>query len=250
MIAPNHCLSAICIALMFGAGNVTARTDRAAPEPLAFLPTAARAMEDFRGRHGVYSAEWRSLSLLFRRDDWPTQQNKELWQPKGSEYVYRIAVADKDHFLIQALGRQDKPFYEIGDGMAVPRALPGAGVKLAKINPDVPEPKLFLPIAAAAMKARRDRDGRYPTQWRQLEITYSAIPHEIYDQHVRPGDSEKEMWMPRGCDYVYKIARVAPGHFLIQAINESSEVEYEIRDGMAEAVEVAKPRSPRGHPSH
>jgi hypothetical protein len=65
--------------------------------------------------------------------------------------------------------------------MSEPKALPGAGMELPKINATIPEPKLFLPIAANAMKAHHAKFGRYAKEWRQLTITFSAVPYHIYD---------------------------------------------------------------------
>ncbi len=229
----------VCSIAALAGGQPAVSEDRAAPEPMIFLPAAAQAMKAYKQQHREYSSQWRLMEMLFRRDDWPTQQNKELWQPRGFEYVYRIASADRDHFLIQALGRDDEPCYEITDGMNVPRALPAAAVKPIRIHPDIAEPRLFLPIAAASMNASCREDGRYPSRWNNLRITFSAIPYRIYDLNIRPGDSHKETWMPRGCEYAYRIAPGDGRHFLIQALNERHEVEYQIRDGMLQAEALA-----------
>ena len=243
MIAMNFWVSTaiLCFAPTFRESEPMTSYDIEAPEQVLFLPTAAKAMNVYRDHHGEYPREWRSLDINFKQNDRPTQQNKNLWQPKGCEYVYQIVSADKEHFLIQALGWEDKPVYEIRDGMKELKALPGAHVKPAKLNPDVPEPKLFLPAAAAAMKAQYGKERQYPSKWNYLEITYAAIPHHIYDRNVRPGEYNTEYWRPRGCDYTYRLSSFDKHHFLIQAIGKMSKVEYEIRDGMTEAQFIQEP---------
>ena len=208
-------------------------------EQQRIMGAAAEAMKAYHDQHGEYAREWRLLD--FDRFDRPKQVNKEFWQPSRCQYVYQIVLADQNHFLIQALGWEDKPVYEIRDGMRKPTALPGAEVKLAKFNPDVPEPKLFLPVAAAAMKAYQDKNQEYSTHWRSLKITYSAIPYHTYDLNIRPDENNNETWRPRGCDYYYRIVPTQSDHFLIQAIGRTDTVEYEIRDGMTEARFLQEP---------
>ncbi len=207
-------------------------------DPKACVKEAATAMKAFRNAHGAYASEWRLLD--FDRFDRPTQQNIEWWQPSGHDVVYKIVAADRDHFLIQALNWDDRPIAEIRDGMAEPVDLPGANAPLARLNPDVPEPRQFLPVAAAAMDAFRRKEMSYATRWDLLEVAFSAIPYHIYNEDVRPAWYGDNQWRPRGCEYTYKIVSADKEHFLIQAYRWNNVAEYEIREGLAEAKSVQK----------
>lgn len=214
-------------------------SDDGSPEQNLFLPAAAEAMQAFREKHGHYPEEWRQLDITFamygsyryEADVRPGQQNKELWQPRGCDYTYKIAAADRDHFRIQALGWDDEPVYEIRDGLKEPKPLSASGLKLTKTNLTAPEPELFLAAAAASMSDYRKKQGTFSREWRQLEIVYSAVPYRPYSKNIRPNENDVDVWRPRGCDFYYRIAEAGKDNYLIQAINNDGQVRFELRDG-------------------
>jgi hypothetical protein len=230
-----------CVTLDQGE-DMAARHDIGHPEQELFLPAAAKAMKVYRESHGEYSREWRLLDITFamggyytyETDVRPWQQNKEFWQPRDCKLVYQIVSADKDHFLIQALGWEDKPVYEIRDSMDKPKSLPEAEKELPKLNASVPEPKQFLSIAANAMRAYRAEHGTFTSEWRQLTITFSAIPYHIYDFDIRPREFDRQEWQPRGCKFIYQINSSNKDHFLIQAIDKYHRICFDINESMKE----------------
>ncbi len=225
-----------------GIGALVSRQRSLFTEQQKVMGHAAEAMKAHHDRHGEYPREWRQLSVNWY--GWPTLQNRDLWQPKNCQFVYKIVAADRDHFLIQALGWEDRPIAEIREGMKKPMDLPGAEIKLKKLDADTPEPKLFLPVAAAAMRAARENGAlRYPAEWKLLKITYSAIPYRTYSLGIHPNESDTEDWRPRGCRYRYVITQADRDHFLIEAKGRAGTVEYEIRDGMTEAKFLRNPNT-------
>ncbi len=214
---------------------------RMTPGPIYFLPHMVEVMQKYHDQHGEYAREWRLLDFEYNYDR-PKQQNRELFQDARSDFVYKIASADRNHFLIQALAWDDQVAYEIRDGMKKAIVLPGAD-QPPRLHPEMPEPAHFLPVAAAALRAYHAKYKKYPEQWDKVEIAYSAVAFRPYNLHVHPQADDRDLWRPRGCQYVYRIVPQPDDHFLIQAETDAfkEEVEYEIRDGMKEAKSLKSP---------
>jgi hypothetical protein len=101
------------------------------PEPILFLELAVEAMDEYHQKTGKYPKEWYLLDFAFangpyRIDDPDVKPTKSLgnkWQPKDCKYVYEIASATQDSFLIQAIDEDGLAKYEIEQGMETPRKL-------------------------------------------------------------------------------------------------------------------------------
>jgi hypothetical protein len=122
----------------------------------------------------------------------------------------------------------------------IPSRCPGE-ILMPKNDEARPEPLLFLPAAAKAMKAYKATHGEYAEQWYLLDITFANGPYRVSDPDVRPAREDHNRWKPRGCENEYIIRSADRNGFLIQAVDPNGRVLYEIREGMQEPRKVFVP---------
>lgn len=98
-----------------------------------------------------------------------------------------------------------------------------------------PEQNVVLWVAITAQEAYRARHGKYADQWHLLDIKCAMPNFHPDDPNVRPKTADGARWRPRGCKSTYVIATATASSVLIQAVNDSGEVEYIIEQAMTEA---------------
>ncbi len=105
-----------------------------------------------------------------------------------------------------------------------------------------PEGELFLRKASREMDAYHGQHRRYSTTWHDLDFTFSNTgSYRRDDPEARPKSSDGASWRPRGCKLTYVIKEATATTVLIQGINDSGEVEYEIEQGMEDPRRVGTP---------
>jgi len=110
-----------------------------------------------------------------------------------------------------------------------------------------PEPILFLRTANRAMADHHRQHQRYPAAWHDLDFTFS-LPgfYREDDPEARAKPSDGARWRPRGCKLTYVIKEATATTVLIQGVNDSGEVEYEIEQGMEDPRRVGAPPASEG----
>ncbi len=112
-----------------GSGAMQAVVDIGEKEQNLFLPNAAEEMAKYHKKHGEYPKQWHLLGFDFsftpyRTDDpevYPKKEYGDRWRPRDCQYTYVIKEAGKEHFLIQALNKDDRAEWEIRDGQEKPK---------------------------------------------------------------------------------------------------------------------------------
>ena len=100
------------------------------------------------------------------------------------------------------------------------------------VHKSMPEPELFMPIAAKAMHEYHKQYGTYANEWSQLGIEFVCGPYYKTDPDIRPPAGSGNRWKPKNCHYTYQITQADNKSFLIQAFDESPDAAYSITEAM------------------
>jgi hypothetical protein len=92
------------------------------------------------------------------------------------------------------------------------------------------------------MEGHHRQHQTYPREWHQLDFTFS-LPgsYRRDDPDARAKASDGATWRPRGCKLTYVIKEATATTLLIQGVNDSGEVEYEIEQWMEDPRRVGAP---------
>ena len=115
-----------------------------------------------------------------------------------------------------------------------------SGGNMINIHEGKPEHILFFRLAEKKMKEYQKGNGFYPPNWYLLDITFVNGPYRIYDKGISPTKEMGNRWHPKDCDYTYEITLANKDHFLIRAINQESQIEYEIDEQMEQPIRIEK----------
>ncbi len=217
------------------------KTDIGLPEPILFLKSVVESMENYRNQCGKYPNEWYLLDFTFVNGPYKetdpdiraTEENENRWCPKLCKYTYVIKSADKYHFLIQALTNNNKVEYEIEQGMDKPRKVFITHEdELCTIEQPrgklLPEPVMFLNIAATKFAEYHKQHLEYPQVWDIVDFHYAIIAHKATDKNVRPPKGGGTSWRPLGANFTYTIIFAGKDYYEIHSTNEQNLTDYKI----------------------
>jgi hypothetical protein len=102
-----------------------------------------------------------------------------------------------------------------------------------------PEAFTFLVFAKKAAQKYQKKYGHYPAHWHDMHFSYAHGPHHTTDQGLQATRADGAIWRPKQAHYRYQIVQASQHDFLMQAINDQGQVEYEVKPAWAAPAKVA-----------
>lgn len=112
----------------------------------------------------------------------------------------------------------------------------------------LPEPEVFLELAADAMAGHHEAHGAYPGSWHELSLTFAGRPYRTGEPGTFPVAADGSTWQPVDCRYRYVIEKADESTFRVIAYSPDGRAEYEITESQDEPRWLLPPEERRPLP--